>query len=58
MRSKYLLPDPLECTQRPAAGKAGRCVAQAKAFEICKLQEGRAFLRCMQREIGESPMGH
>lgn len=53
----FLVKNPLDCSSLKGDEKA-KCEKEVAAFKTCETNQGREFMRCVQKNSGASPMGH
>lgn len=54
---QFLLANPLDCSKQSGEEK-NKCDKEIAAFKTCEANPGLAFMRCVRKEAGSSPMGH
>ena len=53
----FLLANPLDCATLTDKAVTS-CTAEISAFKACETNTGVAFMQCVKKQTGESPMGH
>ena len=53
----FLVANPADCSKLSDKAAAA-CNAENRAFKNCESNQGTAFMQCVKKETGDSPMGH